>query len=83
MEVEERNCSMASNSCDLTLYVGYILRSLRSSLDAVESGQVFAESLGEQLRDWSAGWTTPPSCSERPLDGGTQRARPDLVRSGR
>ena len=47
MEVEERNCSMASNSCDLTLYVGYILRSLRSSLDAVESGQVFAESLGE------------------------------------
>ena len=76
MEVEERNCSMASNSCDLPPYAGY-------SLDAVESGQVFAESLGEQLRDWSAGWTTPPSCSERPLDGGTQRARPDLVRSGR
>ena len=80
MEEEERNCSLDSNSCDL---VGYILRSLRSSLDAVESGQVFAESLWEQLRDWSAGWTTPPSCSERPLDGGTQRARPDLVRNGR
>ena len=31
--------------CDLTLYVGYIL-SLQGSLDAVESGQAFAERPG-------------------------------------
>ena len=31
MEVEEQNCSMASNSCDLTLYVGYIARWTPSS----------------------------------------------------
>ena len=48
MEVEEWYYSMAPNSCDLTVYVGYI-RSLRSSPDAVESGQSFAERLGRQL----------------------------------
>ena len=45
MEVGERYYSMAPNSCVLTLYVGHV-RSLRSSLEAVESGQAFAERLG-------------------------------------
>ena len=51
MEVEDRYYSMASNSCVFTLYVGYVC-SLLSSLDAVESGQAFAERLGGSLRGW-------------------------------
>ena len=45
MNVEDLYYSMAPNSCVLTLYVGHV-RSLRSSLDAVESGQAFADRLG-------------------------------------
>ena len=50
MEVEERYYFMAPNSCVLPLFVGHVC-SLRSSLDAVESGEAFAESLGGQLEE--------------------------------
>ena len=45
IKVEDRYFSMAPNSCVPTLYAGHA-RSRRSSLDAVESGQAFAERLG-------------------------------------
>ena len=50
MNVEDLYYSMAPNSCVLTLYVGHV-RSLRSSLDAVESGQAFADRLGGVARE--------------------------------
>ena len=76
MEVEERYYSMAPNSCVLTLYVGHVCSS-RSSLDAVKSGQAFAEWLGGV--DQEAGVQTGPL--RHGVPGG--RARPGLVCSGR